>query len=232
LRPLVNELLGRTNAQGRYVSLSDGGHFDNLGLYEVVLRRCRYALVCDAGQDEKFAFEDLGNAIRKVRIDFGIPIEFAHRILIQPRSAADEKMHGHMFYCAVALIRYDRVDHRYADSKTMKDARPAETGMLVYIKPTIGQLDASTPLPYDVYSYSRQEQSFPHQSTADQWFSESQFESYRALGNFLVSEMIARAQGYTPDPGFKEEEIKAPADSIEGFVLRVAALIKRITGEK
>jgi len=228
LRPLVNELLGRTNAQGRYVNLSDGGHFDNLGLYEVVLRRCRYAFVCDAGQDEKFAFEDLGNAIRKVRIDFGIPIEFAHKILIQPRSAADEKVQGHVFYCAVAKIRYDRVDSQYRDSKP----ELAEAGTLVYIKPTIGQLDASTPLPYDVYSYSRQEQSFPHQSTADQWFSESQFESYRALGNFLVSEMITRAQHYQPDPARKEEKITAPAGSIEEFVLRVAALIKRITDEK
>ena len=76
LKPLFAEVFGLTNSSRRYVNLSDGGHFDNLGLYEVVLRRCRHVLVSDAGNDGSFAFEDLGNAIRKIRIDFGIPIEF------------------------------------------------------------------------------------------------------------------------------------------------------------
>jgi hypothetical protein len=73
---LVAELFGMTTARGGYINLSDGGHFENLALYEVVLRRCRFVLVCDAGQDPKTGFSDLGIAIRKIRIDFGVPIEF------------------------------------------------------------------------------------------------------------------------------------------------------------
>ena len=69
--PLFNEALGTTNESYPYVNLSDGGHFDNLGLYEMVLRRCRYIMVVDAGCDSDYVFEDLGNAIRKIRIDLG-----------------------------------------------------------------------------------------------------------------------------------------------------------------
>jgi hypothetical protein len=167
--PLLAEMFGLTTNTGRYVSLSDGGHFDNLGLYEAVLRRNHYILASDAGQDDKFAFEDLGNAIRKIRIDLGIPIVFKHAIRILPRG---EKQAG--MYCAVADICYGKVD-----------GKDALDGKLVYIKPT---LRVRVPVPYDVYSYAASRPKFPHEPTADQWFDESQFESYRALGFHLLDQ--------------------------------------------
>jgi hypothetical protein len=170
--PMFAEIFGLTNSDRRYVNLSDGGHFDNLGLYEVVLRRCRHILVSDAGQDGSFAFEDLGNAIRKIRIDLGIPIEFEHRIKILPNSPETKGL-----YCAQAIIRYSAVDG--TDS--------AHDGSLVYFKPTLR--GRGLPIPYDVYSYARNHSQFPHESTADQWFSESQFESYRALGLHAVTQV-------------------------------------------
>jgi len=165
IMPLFAELFGLTNSHRRYINLSDGGHFDNLGLYEVVLRRCRHVLVSDAGQDDSFAFEDLGNAIRKVRIDFGINIVFKKKIKILPNES-----HKHGLYCAVATIRYSEID----------GTSPEQDGKLIYIKPTLH--GRGEELPYDVYSYACRNREFPHQSTVDQWFSESQFESYRALG--------------------------------------------------
>ncbi len=167
--PLLAEMFGLTTNSGRYVSLSDGGHFDNLGLYEAVLRRNHYILASDAGQDDKFAFEDLGNAIRKIRIDLGIPIVFKRAIRILPRS---EKQAG--MYCAVADICYGKVD-----------GEDALDGKLVYIKPT---LRVGAPVPYDVYSYAASQPMFPHEPTTDQWFDESQFESYRALGFHLLGQ--------------------------------------------
>jgi hypothetical protein len=61
--PILNELFGVTTDQGRYVYLSDGGHFENLGMYEMVRRRCRYIVVSDAGCDPDFQLGDLGNAV-------------------------------------------------------------------------------------------------------------------------------------------------------------------------
>ena len=45
--------------------------------YEIVIRRCRPIVVCDASCDEECSLADLGAAIRRIRLDFGIPIEFA-----------------------------------------------------------------------------------------------------------------------------------------------------------
>ena len=73
-KPLFFEAFGQTTDESRYVYLSDGGHFENLALYEMVRRRCRFIVAIDAGCDPKFAFEDLGNAVRKIYIDLGIRI--------------------------------------------------------------------------------------------------------------------------------------------------------------
>jgi hypothetical protein len=171
IEPLFAEMFGLTNSERGYVNLSDGGHFDNLGLYEVVLRRCRYVLVSDAGQDGSFSFEDLGNSIRKIRIDFGINIDF-EKIQILPNTPEKDGL-----CCATARIRYSDVD----------DTPAEHDGLLIYIKPTLR--GRGTQMPYDIYSYARGSEGFPHEPTADQWFSESQFESYRALGAHIVEQL-------------------------------------------
>ena len=167
---LFSELLGLTDSKHPYVNLSDGGHFENLGIYEMVLRRCRLIVASDAGQDPDFDFEDLGGLVRKVRIDFGVPITFAQPIRILPR--ADTSSHG--LACAVGRIGYDEVDAN------------AAPGWLLYIKPTLHAPEGS---PYDVVSWSRASTMFPQEPTTDQWFSEAQFESYRALGESLAGQI-------------------------------------------
>jgi hypothetical protein len=174
-KPLFADLFSLTDSKHAYVSLSDGGHFDNLGVYEMVLRRCRLIVASDAGEDPGHDFEDLGNFIRKVRIDLGIPIEFDQPIRILARSESG----GPGLACALGVIRYDAVD------------QGATPGRLLYLKPT---LRAEGPrLPYDVFAYSRASKEFPHESTADQFFSEAQFESYRALGHNLATGLASGA---------------------------------------
>ena len=63
---------GRTEDHHRDVHLSDGGHFENLAFYELVRRHCRYIIVSDCGADPGVAFDDLGNALRRIREDFGV----------------------------------------------------------------------------------------------------------------------------------------------------------------
>ena len=136
----------------------------------MVLRRCRCIIVSDAGADPDFGFQDLGNAIRKIRIDLGIDIEITQLDLF-PRSQKDP---AHPKYCAVAQIHYSAVDPG------------AKDGCLLYLKPAFYGKDE----PKDVYNYASSYQAFPHQSTGDQWFSESQFESYRQLGFFAAREVV------------------------------------------
>ncbi|MBM3724155.1 MAG: hypothetical protein FJW40_01840 [Acidobacteria bacterium] len=162
---LISEALGLTNEKNEYVYLSDGGHFDNLGLYEMVLRRVRHIVVIDSGADPDSTFEDLGNALRKTRIDHGIPIEF-------PEGAIEDLRCGRA-RCAIGRVLYSAVDPEGVD------------GTVVYIKPVLRGTE--TP---DVASYAADHPSFPHEPTSDQWFDEPQFESYRRLGEITIQEIL------------------------------------------
>lgn len=153
---LLKELFGNTQYTSPFVYLSDGGHFENLGIYELVRRRCACIVAIDAGQDSKSQFDDLGNAIRKCYADFGVVIDIH----------AEDLESG---YSAVGRITYP-------------DAPPAT---LIYIKP---RLTGSEPA--DLLNYKCTHPGFPHESTADQWFDESQFESYRKLGHWIARAVL------------------------------------------
>ena len=175
VRPILAEAFGLTDDRNPYVYLSDGGHFENLGLYEMVLRRCHYIVVSDAGQDPACSFSDLGGAVRKIRIDLGIPIDFEGPMSIFSR---DEEItptqQGRC--CAIGKIRYSVVD-----------GPGIEDGTLIYIKPACYGEE-----PRDIYEYFKSNSAFPHESTADQFFSESQFESYRMLGVHTMEQLCPK----------------------------------------
>jgi hypothetical protein len=171
LIPLVQELLGSTNEESNFLYLSDGGHFENLGIYELVRRRCRYIIACDAGCDPDYRFEDLGNAIRKIRVDLGVDISIDVQGLIPDPQTRHSRVH-----CAVGTIPY-------------RDAQGREArGYLLYLKASLTGDE-----PADVRQYQAEHGDFPHQSTADQWFSESQFESYRTLGLHALTQAVEEA---------------------------------------
>jgi hypothetical protein len=156
---MVDELLGRTTATRPYVYLSDGGHFDNLGLMEMVRRRCRFIVVVDGGADPDYQFDDLANAVRRIRIDLGVRIEMDRMDMSLTRQLAGNP------HCLTGTIHYDGVDGNGA------------IGTLVYLKPCL-----SGDEPSDVRNYAMAHPTFPHESTINQWFTEEQFESYRMLG--------------------------------------------------
>ncbi|HEX5460914.1 MAG TPA: patatin-like phospholipase family protein [Steroidobacteraceae bacterium] len=164
IAPALKELAGATTDEGPWIYLSDGGHFENLGLYEVLRRRCRRIVVSDADCDPSFTFADLGNAARKVFIDMGVGIRFRH---FELQARQSPPVPGVRF--AIGTISYPDSD---------------EPGWLLYIKPTYQGTEG-----VDVRSYASMHSGFPHESTADQWFSESQLESYRALGAFIMEDI-------------------------------------------
>jgi hypothetical protein len=168
---LINELIGRTNDTSRYVNLSDGGHFENLGLYELVRRRCKYIIVSDAEEDSTFSFNGLGNAIRKCRTDFGVDIRM-NPDQLRPVLESGRKHGRSRSHCAVGDIIYS----------------PETRGKLLYIKTTLTGDE-----PGDVLEYKLCHPDFPHQSTANQFFDESQFESYRELGQHIAVVILMRA---------------------------------------
>jgi hypothetical protein len=203
LIPILDEMFGRTTDHSPYVYLSDGGHFENLGLYEMVRRRCRFIVVSDAGCDPAGAFDDLGGAIRKIRIDFGIPIEFESGIPIYSRDKTNRPDDAR--YWAVGRILYSRAD---GANLTAQGSDAECDGVLLYIKPAFYGCE-----PRDVYNYGTKTPAFPHEGTGNQFFGETQFESYRALGAYAVDQMCKGEFGVPAD----SDQVVAPGRFDEWF---------------
>ena len=175
-RVLFNELFGMTDDSKDFVYLTDGGHFDNMGLYELVRRRCSRIVICDAEEDQSYTFEGIGSTIRKCRIDFGVEIHLdlsKLRCVAKSRFSAAHVITGTIRYPEAPADALGSVTYIKASLMTYKQAKGAAASDL-------------PDLPGDVQSYYLQHEHFPHDSTLDQWFTESQFESYRRLGQSVI----------------------------------------------
>ena len=168
---LLAELFGQLDADAGYVHLSDGGHFDNLGIYELVRRRCRLVIAVDVGSDREHAFEDLGNAIRRCATDLHVRIELdVARLAVAPETGMCSAS------CAAGSIRYGQADGAAGD------------GVILYVKPAIVGTENA-----DLLNYRKLHPDYPHDSLADGWFDEARFESYRALGEHVLAGALAAA---------------------------------------
>jgi hypothetical protein len=185
---LLRETLANTGNIGTYCYLTDGGHFDNTGLYALVERGCREIIVCDCGADPIPNFEDIGTAVRRCRIDFGAEITLTiDKFVTLPTAQGIGSVQ-----VAEGRIKYQPEHLRLIGL----DPQTEQDGCIIWVKPTVTASSAA-----DVRQYRRAHNDFPQQSTAEQWYDESQFESYRRLGyeSGLATVTASRARG---DDGF------------------------------
>jgi Patatin-like phospholipase len=253
---LVNELFGQSDDTTSYIYLTDGGHFDNMGLYELLRRRCRTIVVCDSEADPNLAFQGIGMAIRKARLDFGIEVTLdqtapvpseplggqsapghapsssaspstkpehdtsrarpaaetsstdpakpsAEALSQQQPSEAPYVLKAHVsstdspgFTATVAhqqppptvegLSSFGEYPSNsthcvYGTIRYPEDSDPSQFGHILYIKASLTGDE-----PPDILNYRREHKKFPHDTTLNQFFTESQFESYRRLGEHIL----------------------------------------------
>jgi Patatin-like phospholipase len=166
---LLRELIGLANSESEYVYLSDGGHFENTGAYALIARRVPLIVLSDCGADPDYRFDDLANLIRLVQLDFNTLIDIDFEAFLPNERGASAQSHviGKIYYPAT-------------------DCEAASMGTLIVIKPTIAAKSAEL-----IAQYRAQNADFPQQTTADQWFSESQFEAYRQLGFDCATDAFA-----------------------------------------
>jgi hypothetical protein len=155
---LARELFSRLDERSNVVNVTDGGHIENLGVYELLRRRCRVIIACDAEADPGLEFPSLSRVIRFARTDMGIDINLD----VDPIRLSGNGDPAARHHWAVGEIRYPG----------------GFRGWLVYIKST---LVGSENL-YVRQQRSEADPAFPHTPTSDQFFSEAQFECYRSLG--------------------------------------------------
>jgi hypothetical protein len=179
---IVSELFGQFPGMSHGAwYLSDGGHFENTGVYPLVKRELPLIVAADCGADPNYLFEDMESMIRKVRIDFGAEIEF-----IAPKHIADDSAPDLLTYLGTpesigpeasnACLLLGRI--RY---------RSGAIGTLLVVKPR--RLED---LPFDVIAYADRHLKYPQQSTGDQFFDEAQWESYQKLG-FIIGKVLTPA---------------------------------------
>jgi predicted acylesterase/phospholipase RssA len=170
----------RRNEKSWMLRLSDGGHFDNLGIYEMVRRRAEFIVVCDAGADPDYTFRDLTEAMARVKQDFGARIVFDDVPALGPLMPTADTMvfprKGHR-----SKRGYARATVTYGDGTT---------GTLLYLTTTI--IDG---LRLELLGYLGANPAFPDETTADQFFSEAQFEAYRELGYVITGQMLDGIHG-------------------------------------
>ena len=168
----LKELTAQTTDLLPYSYLTDGGHYENTGAYSLIERGCNLIVVGECGADPDTTLDDLGNMIRKVRIDFGT------KVLIADEDIAKLRAKPPGTHVVVGKILYDE---RHAATIGL----PADEleGTIVIIKPNL-----SGDEPVDVKQYGYLNDTFPQQQTFDLFYDEAQFESYRSLG-FLSAEL-------------------------------------------
>lgn len=174
---LLSELTAQFHGlHRRWQYLSDGGHFDNTGIYELLRpeRRVRLVIACDDGADVDGQFGDLANLVRLARIDFQLEIERNCDIGDDPilksifGGPADLLKGGESQRCALLFDVFG------IDPATRSRELRCR---IVILKPRV--IDG---VPLDVLQYAGAHPSFPNESTAQQFFDEAQWESYRRLG--------------------------------------------------
>ena len=160
---LVREIFALADERRFFVNVSDGGHFENLGVYELVRRRCKVIIACDAECDNDLTFGSLGRVVRACQTDFGASIDIDVESIRKGKAGDGAPMSR--AHCAVGRITYAN----------------GSRGYLIYLKATLtGDEDVS------IAEYHSAHREFPHESTGDQFFAEDQFESYRRLGKHIA----------------------------------------------
>jgi len=169
---LLSEMFGWADEKRPYLNVSDGGHVENLGVYELLRRRCKYIVAVDGEQDEKMTFQGLTTLLRLAYIDLGITIDIGLDAL---RLAETGLSHSHFAFCR---IHYP---------KTTRDGEESY-GYLLYLKLSVTGNEGEF-----IHRYRLDEPAFPHTSTANQFFTEAQFEAYRSLGEHVGDKMFLPA---------------------------------------
>jgi hypothetical protein len=216
---LLDEFLARfPGSAARRWYLSDGGHFENLGGYELIRRRLPRILVIDAEADPAYTFEGLANLVRKARLDFGAEITFLTPseldALLDPafrrffgtlEQLRRGKRSGELTRSGTGAprIELDTVDldrlslAHAALARVVYQDEPGRVSYLVYVKPTLTGDE-----PADITQYHGAHSSFPQETTSDQFFDEAQWESYRRLGFEIASDLLqAGRTSWSEKPG-------------------------------
>ncbi len=202
------ELFSIHRKQARLVQVTDGGHYENLGLVEALRRRCRLIYVIDGGGDTPPLLSGLSDAIRLARFELGVEIELDERgdygvPNLAPGSAPPFGP-GHAFHSLNSRLTAGAVVRGIITYPAAAGMGANNIGLLIVAKAVLWH-----ELPDWVLTYGAggSGASFPNDKTSDQWFNEAQFAAYTELGRHIaVKARTVRSYEEQPVPA----EVSAP----------------------
>lgn len=200
------ELFSRISTDKLMVNISDGGHIENLGVMELLRRRCRLILAVDAEADPNYTFGALENLTVRARNELGIGIRFrpgqSPEEVIRPRPS-----HGYSRQRYAVADLYQLWDKVKTDrGEEIIHYQDNRIGTLIYLKSSVTaplgrpEIDPDDVLKYGTYKYKIYHPDFPHESTADQFFDPIQWESYFQLGQWLAADLLGCGDPAEYDP--------------------------------
>jgi hypothetical protein len=185
----------------RWIELTDGGHFDNIGLYELVRRRVPNIIVIDGTTDPSISLSSFSNSYERARNDFDVTIDIMNYPMnfndMMPGSARPSTMVKKKYRLAERGFAIGTIEYPAANG------HKKQTGYLFYVNTVLTER-----LPANLYSYRAEHKDFPDEPLEDQYFDEQQFEAYRELGFEIVWDMLkyacrnrklSKALGLKPD---------------------------------
>lgn len=216
-RALLGEFTGAFDPDSElHWYASDGGHFENTGAYELIRRGIRRIVLADCGADPDYAFEDIANLVQKARIDFNARIEFLDT------TELDTLFNGH------ALRQYFFTHETGIDRQgaplTLARVRYSDSspcGWLLVVKPRLPQR-----MPADLARYAALDDSFPQQSTLDQFYSESQWESTRLLGRHIGKAVVEVLAFLNAQDGCWDKQGEVPVAAGVALPAKVATSVE------
>jgi len=184
------EAAGHTSYRATWVNVTDGGHYDNLGLVEALRRGARNVVVLDASGDRPDTWFTLGGAMALARSDAGVDIT------LDPTIMANGNGQGTPARLGKGQVRQPWARGSFArrDGQAVNGQRPAAAppeGQLWICK--LGWWDGA---PWDVRAYAAGHPAYPCDSTLQQLYDGAEFEAYQELG--VCSVKAAAANGGLP----------------------------------
>jgi heme/copper-type cytochrome/quinol oxidase subunit 2 len=178
---LAREVFGLHSGRGRLVQVTDGGHYENLGLVEALRRRCTTIVAVDASGDAPPSLTTFAEAMRLAEAELGI------RFTVDEEASPTRLVPGTADAVTTAGVTED-LQRRLASSSivrvgfTYPQSAGGGSGTLILAKAVL-----TADLPPWLLTYADNHPVFPHDATSDQWFNEGQFAAYTELGRHLGS---------------------------------------------
>jgi hypothetical protein len=203
----LGEVFGRLSERRKSVYLTDGGHIENLGIYELLRRRCRVIIAVDAEADPQMAFGSFNALERYALVDLGVRIDLPWQQITDESLATGEAIDSKRD------APKDNGPHRAIGEICYPGGRK---GILVYIKASLTGDENDY-----VFDYKKCNDAFPHETTLDQWFSEEQFEAYRALGFHAAYRLFDRSDRFAHRDLQENPDVQAQIELLDRLFPRV-----------